>query len=85
MFIWAVFTLGFFFGVFLSLSVFVGKDDLEEKSLVKSDILNFPDNPWENHKKLLRINYTSSGGVFSPGVQRVKNFLLSKRLLYDNS
>lgn len=86
MFIWAVFTLGFFLGVFLSLSVFTGKESLEEKAPVKSVILNYPDDPWENHKKLLRINHTGSGGGFRPGVHRVlKNFLISKRLLYDNS
>ncbi|OGM03939.1 hypothetical protein A2715_02490 [Candidatus Woesebacteria bacterium RIFCSPHIGHO2_01_FULL_39_32] len=57
MLLWAIFTLGFLFGVFLALSVFLKKDIVEgsynEKFVsLKSESTD----PWFIHKNLIRVN-----------------------------
>lgn len=56
MIIWAVFTLGYLFGVFFSLGVLLGKD--KEGELVKSSITKeLYANVWETHAHLIKPNY----------------------------
>lgn len=76
MLLWAIFTLGFMFGVFFTLVVFVGdKNELlkvQENLKTTHSRVNRQDklNPWEVHAKLVKpnvenISETEDTGNFS--------------------
>ena len=56
MLLWALFTLGFFFGVFMTLGVFLKKDVVEGVESGEGHQIDFSD-PWLLHRKLVEVNY----------------------------
>lgn len=60
MLLWAIFTLGFMFGVFVTLKVFVGKEEFKQPPVtdiaVNTASLKISD-PWEKFTQLTKINY----------------------------
>ena len=60
MILWAVFSLGYLFGVFITLKFFVGKEEFETTpdvtNAVVSDKIESSD-VWENFTRLTTVNY----------------------------
>ena len=68
MLIWAVFTLGYLFGVFFSLGVLLKKDEVEEYSLPNNPLNSedYPNmNPWEIFAQLTKINQPKKRSNYS--------------------
>jgi len=88
MLFFALFTLGYFFGVFITLFVFGKKEKAEENSKVESAVISGYDealSPWEIFTQLTKINYpkiprnlvsgtsTNEGLMDAPGVKESKS------------
>ncbi|OGM19590.1 hypothetical protein A2686_00485 [Candidatus Woesebacteria bacterium RIFCSPHIGHO2_01_FULL_38_10] len=59
MLLWAVFTLGYLFGVFVTLAVFLKKDVLESQNEIFNSVNseNFVQTePWQKFAQLIKIN-----------------------------
>lgn len=60
MLLWAVFTLGYLFGVFFTLAVFLKRDVSGDVDVKKPIELAGTLNSWEVHNKLIEVNSSGS-------------------------
>jgi len=75
MLIWAVFTLGYLFGVFFALGVLLRKEEVEGVSYTTDSTSPHDfqsDNPWKTFQKLIKPNYPKKT-VLTPTASIINN------------